>query len=89
MEIRFAKRTAAPSLIPHGTYEPGIEKYALGRKFITESGLFGLGPKGAQAGDRVVVLVRSSVPFVPRDRTAGESSRDMVSCRGVLHATAS
>jgi len=57
-----------PSMVPQGTLKPGIEQYALGRKFfITEGGYFGLGPKDTRKGDRVAIFFGSNVPFVLRE----------------------
>lgn len=59
--------TSRPSMVPRGTLDPGIEKYALGRKFfITNRGYIGLAPKTAKAGDQVAVFFGSNVPFVIR-----------------------
>ena len=76
-EIQFAKQTAVPSIVPQGTFAPGMEKYSLGRKFfITKSGRFGLGPKDAKLGDRMAVIVGSSVPFVLRNTGVNETGKE-------------
>lgn len=65
-----------PSLVPQDTLPPGIEKYALGRRFfITKKGYFGLGPQKAEAGDRIGVLFGSGVPFVLRRWNSAEGKR--------------
>ena len=41
-----------PSMVPRATLEPGVERYALGRRFfITRKGHFGLGPANTHPGD--------------------------------------
>lgn len=56
-----------PSMVPRCALPAGMEKYALGRCFfVTKSGRFGLGPKGARAGDRLVFVLGSGVPFLVR-----------------------
>ncbi len=55
------------STVPVGTLPPRMEKYALGRRFfISKKGSFGLAPKEARAGDRVVVLLGLDVPLICR-----------------------
>ncbi|OCK72955.1 hypothetical protein K432DRAFT_340879, partial [Lepidopterella palustris CBS 459.81] len=57
------------SAVPVGTLEPGMEKYALGRKFfVTKRGYFGLAPKEAKTGDRITVLFGLDVPLVCRKK---------------------
>ena len=59
-------------IVPSDTLEPGFEKYALGRRFfITKRGYFGLAPKGAESGDRIVVVFGSEVPFIMRKHSSG------------------
>jgi hypothetical protein len=64
-------------------------QYALGRRFfITRNGYFGLGPKAAREGDRVVVLLGVDVPFVLRKldrihRVVGEAY-----VHGIMHGEA-
>ncbi|OTA07293.1 hypothetical protein A9Z42_0081710 [Trichoderma parareesei] len=65
-----------PSLVPQDTLPPGIEKYALGRRFfVTKKGYFGLGPQKAEPGDRIGVLFGSGVPFVLRRWNSAEGKR--------------
>ena len=40
--------------------------------YITQKGLFGLGPKGAKPGDQVVVVPGMSIPLLLRPRRRGE-----------------
>src|SRR5262249_55502882 len=53
--------------VPSGTLEPGVEKYALGRRFfVTKGGYFGLAPKEAERGDEITILLGLDVPLICR-----------------------
>lgn len=53
-----------------------FESLCCGRKFyITKSGCFGIGPRTAQVGDQVCVLIGSAWPFLLR-RAGGHGSSD-------------
>jgi hypothetical protein len=68
-----------PSMIPRCSLAPEMEKYALGRSFfVTESGRFGIGPKGMRIGDKVAVVFGSGVPFVLRKRVDEDCSWRLV-----------
>ncbi|KAF9875134.1 hypothetical protein CkaCkLH20_07400 [Colletotrichum karsti] len=57
-----------PSVIPQGTADFPIERYVLGRRFfVTEQGYLGIGPKDAQEGDFVAILLTAEVPFILRE----------------------
>ena len=54
-------------MVYHATLKPGIERYALGRKFfVSKKGLFGLASPDAKQGDRIAVLFGNDVPFIFR-----------------------
>jgi hypothetical protein len=64
-----------PPMLSSETLWPGLEKYALGRRFfITKDGYFGLGPPDTQSGDRLALLFGSAVPFVLR-KVSADSGR--------------
>ena len=45
-------------IVPKDTLPPGIEKYALGRRFlVTKNGYPGLAPKEAKKRDRMAILL--------------------------------
>ena len=63
------------SIEPTGTLEIGIEKYALGRRFlITKKDYFGLGPPEIQKGDRIAIIFGQDVPITLR-RSFPETGR--------------
>lgn len=67
-EIVDQEEEESVSAVPSGTLEAGMEKYALGRRFyITKGGYFGLAPKKAKSGDRILVLLGMDVPLLCRE----------------------
>ena len=61
------KLKSTVSMNPKGTLGIGLEKYALGRRFlITKKGYFGLGPREVRKGDRVAVIFGQDVPIILR-----------------------
>jgi hypothetical protein len=49
---------APPSHVPTDGLAPGMERFALGRRFlVTSRGYMGLAPPGARRGDRISVLL--------------------------------
>jgi hypothetical protein len=66
---------STPSINPYGMLQVGLEKYALGRRFlITKKGYFGLGPGDVQKGDRVAIIFGQDVPIILR-RSSSETDR--------------
>jgi hypothetical protein len=66
---------STPSIIPQGTLQVGLEKYALGRGFlITKKGYFGLGPGEVHNGHRVAIIFDQDVPIILR-RSSSETDR--------------
>jgi hypothetical protein len=78
-----------PAMTPQGLADQKLGQYALSRRFsITKKGHFGLAPKAAKKGDKVVVLLGADVPFIMRkvDETfqvVGEAYID-----GIMHGEA-
>ncbi|KAF2098995.1 HET-domain-containing protein [Rhizodiscina lignyota] len=67
-EIMDEEANNSVGAVPSGTLRPGMEKYALGRRFfITKRGYFGLAPKEAKSGDRITVLLGLDVPLICRN----------------------